>query len=108
MLTLLDPTATFTHTVDGDVDDPTIFRLRALTAREKIRVMSNPDQSGSLGATGMEYAVRFGLLGWENGSRPFQENDQLANIDSLPDAVFAELAAEVLKKSGLLGEAKKK
>lgn len=108
MLTLLDPKATVTYTAKDDVDDPTVFRLRALTAREKLRVMANPEARGSLGVTGMEYAVRFGLVGWENGSRPYDENDQIANIDSLPDVVFYELSAEILKMSGLLVESKKK
>lgn len=108
MLTLIDPTATFSHTCKGDEEDPTVFHLKGLSAREKIRVIANPDEHGSYGSTGMECAVRFGLVGWENGSREFKPNDQNSNLDSLPDLVFYELAEEILKASKLLPETKKK
>lgn len=107
MLTLIDPKATVQYTLQSDQDDPTVFELRSLTAREKLRVFANAE-GGALGVTGMEYAVRFGLVGWTNGSRDFDPNDQLANIDSLPDLAFAEIASEVLRLSGLGVEAKKK
>lgn len=116
MLTALDPQATTDYTCAGDAGEPTVFQLRGLDGRGKIRVMSQARIEGKgivYSPEAIDEALRLGLHGWRNlhdrqGREVAFSGDPVRDLAHLDINTIMELFGEIMDRSGLGQKLKKK
>ena len=105
MIEAIDPDFRVDWTYPGDDDDPTVFEIRRLTARETTRMVHLMDRSCGYpqpNPDSMEYALDHGLVGWRNFKDAsgalveFDSKNPAVNVDRLPELAFVKLASAIM------------
>ncbi len=97
----------FTPDSEKDETMPTRFKIKPLDGEQYMSVMletkTDPDGNLSLSSAGMNMALKYGLVGWENFDTPFSK----ANFGKIPAIVLISIASEIVNRSTLGGEQEK-
>ncbi len=95
---------------DQGTDNPTVFRLRALTGLQRIDVR---DAFGRGEETVARRIITHGLAGWSNlrdadgQAVPWAPGNIARNLDCLPEDAIAELAKEIFESTFLTEDERK-